>query len=122
MRRNIHILTLITMAAFAPMSAAPPTRAEIARMAVAKAVSDAQKGMGIRWVAGGNHNEVLAAISAGAMFTDGEIRVVLDDRDMHSTLRKAGFVRIIFCDAKKEKRMAYLITPEGFQPSKFGGF
>lgn len=122
MRRNIHILTLIAMAAFAPMFAAPPTRAEIARMAVARAVSDKQKGAGIRWVAGGNHNEVLAAISAKSMFTEQEIQIVLDDRDMHATLRKAGFLRIVFCDAKRETRKAYWVMPDGFKATTIGGF
>lgn len=61
----------------------PRQKAEFMRQALAKSVSQKQKGL--RWVAGGNHGEVLAAISDGAMFTDEMIQTVLADKDMHAT-------------------------------------
>lgn len=108
------------MAAPSLKAVTPEQKAEFMRQALAKSVSQKQKGL--RWVAGGNHSEVLAAISDGAMFTDEMIQTVLADKDMHATLRKARFVRIVFTDHSKETRKAFLITQDGYQPTKFGGF
>lgn len=111
---------ICVMAAPSLKAVTPEQKAEFMRQALAKSVSQKQKGL--RWVAGGNHSEVLAAISDGAMFTDEMIQTVLADKDMHATLRKARFVRIVFTDHSKETRKAFLITQDGYQPSQFGGF
>lgn len=117
----LPLALLVTLGASAQTTLTPEARAEFARRAFVKQLSK-QPQKGFHWTIGGTKADALVAISDGAMLSDEVIKTLLDDKDVHDTLRKARFTRIVFSDRSTEIRKAFVVMQDGYTPTPYNKF